>query len=241
MQRLVADHPENINYRDDLGRNLSLAGTQCNRARRFSEALPFFKRALDIHQRLALDYPTVALYQHHIARSHMFIARDFAELGRPREALDSLDRAVPLLERLAADHPSDVFYKADSAFAQMLIAQAQGALGRPSEVRRALERARENYEQMSDATALYNLGCVESKLSDPALSDPAARTAVVTADRQAHADRAIVALRRSAAAGLRNADLWRRDPDLDPLRSRPDFQLLMLDLEFPEDPFARGD
>src|SRR5262249_27212845 len=30
----------------------------------------------------------------------------------------------------------------------------------------------------------------------------------------------------------------RREPDLDPLRSRPDFQLLKMDLDFPIDPFA---
>jgi serine/threonine-protein kinase len=241
MQRLVADHPENIDYRDELAGALGLAGNLYNDAGRPSEALPFFKRALEIHQRLASDYPTVALYQYRIARSHMFIARDLSELGRPREALDSLDRAVPLFERLAADHPGDEFYKSDSAFAQLQVATAQRVLGRPSEVRRALERAGETYEQLSDATASYNLGCVESRLSDPALSDPAARTAVVSADRQAHADRAIVALRRAVAAGFRNGALWRRDPDLDPLRSRPDFQLLMMDVQFPDDPFARGD
>jgi hypothetical protein len=30
----------------------------------------------------------------------------------------------------------------------------------------------------------------------------------------------------------------RTDPDLDPLRSHPDFQLLMMDLAFPDDAFA---
>jgi hypothetical protein len=31
----------------------------------------------------------------------------------------------------------------------------------------------------------------------------------------------------------------RRDTDLDPLRLRPDFQLLLMDLAMPDDPFAR--
>ena len=30
------------------------------------------------------------------------------------------------------------------------------------------------------------------------------------------------------------------DPDFDPLRSRPDFQALLMDLAFPVDPFARA-
>jgi hypothetical protein len=31
----------------------------------------------------------------------------------------------------------------------------------------------------------------------------------------------------------------KRDPDLDPLRVRPDFQALMADLAFPSDPFSK--
>jgi hypothetical protein len=48
-------------------------------------------------------------------------------------------------------------------------------------------------------------------------------------------------LHRAVNAGYRNVALMRRDSDLDSLRSRPDFQLLMMDLAFPDDPFARGD
>jgi serine/threonine-protein kinase len=68
-------------------------------------------------------------------------------------------------------------------------------------------------------------------------------------DRQAsaerHADLAVRALARAVAAGaLRGpeaAEDMLSDSHLDPLRSRPDFQLMMMDLQFPDDPFARGD
>ena len=49
-------------------------------------------------------------------------------------------------------------------------------------------------------------------------------------------------LRRAVAAGLSHAAHLRVDTDLDPIRSRPDFQLLqlrMMDAEFPIEPFAR--
>ena len=52
-------------------------------------------------------------------------------------------------------------------------------------------------------------------------------------------DRAMDTLRRAVAAGYSSFDWMRRDPDLDPLRSRPDFQLLMMDLAMPADPFSR--
>jgi tetratricopeptide (TPR) repeat protein len=211
-----------------------------NNAGRPSEALPFFERALEVRRRLAADYPTATVHQNELARLHMFIARDLVELGRQGEALEPLERAVALFERLVADHPGIASYTEDLAFTQVGIAEAHVGLGRPGEARRALGRARTLYEGLSTVSALYNLGCVESHLSDPALSDPAGGTGARGADREAHAERAIAALRRAVAAGFRNLDQMRTDPDLGPLRSRSDFQLLMMDLAFPSDPFAGG-
>jgi eukaryotic-like serine/threonine-protein kinase len=54
------------------------------------------------------------------------------------------------------------------------------------------------------------------------------------------ADRAIAMLRRSVTGPGYDLDELSPDPALDPLRSRPDFQLLMLDLTFPADPFVGG-
>ena len=45
-------------------------------------------------------------------------------------------------------------------------------------------------------------------------------------------------LREAVTAGFRDLAHIRTDTDLDPLRSRPDFQLLMMDLAFPAEPFA---
>jgi hypothetical protein len=57
----------------------------------------------------------------------------------------------------------------------------------------------------------------------------------------AELDRAMEILRRAIAAGYREVDRMRRDPNLDPLRSRLDFQLRLMDLAFPGDPFVRDD
>ncbi len=47
-------------------------------------------------------------------------------------------------------------------------------------------------------------------------------------------------LRRAVAMGYRNANEIRIESVLDPLRSRDDFRLLMMDAAFPIDPFDRG-
>ena len=51
-------------------------------------------------------------------------------------------------------------------------------------------------------------------------------------------DRAMAALRRAATHGYRVFDALRTDPRLDPIRARPDFPLFLLDLQFPDEPFA---
>ncbi len=45
--------------------------------------------------------------------------------------------------------------------------------------------------------------------------------------------------RRAIATGYRDAEQMRKDPDLDPIRSSPEFTLLLLDLAFPTDPFSK--
>jgi hypothetical protein len=45
-------------------------------------------------------------------------------------------------------------------------------------------------------------------------------------------------LRRAAAMGYRSTVFYRTEDALDALRSRDDFPLLMMDLEFPSEPFA---
>ncbi len=50
----------------------------------------------------------------------------------------------------------------------------------------------------------------------------------------------MTALRDAGAHGYRNLSSLRSDPDLDVLHPRHDFQALLLDLAFPEQPFAPG-
>ena len=46
-------------------------------------------------------------------------------------------------------------------------------------------------------------------------------------------------LRRAVGVGYRNANEVRIESALDPLRSRDDFRLIMMDLAFPAEPLAR--
>jgi hypothetical protein len=53
------------------------------------------------------------------------------------------------------------------------------------------------------------------------------------------AARAVATLRRAVSADKRYLSMIDRDRDLDPLRTRADFRALILDRDFPSDPFTR--
>jgi hypothetical protein len=46
--------------------------------------------------------------------------------------------------------------------------------------------------------------------------------------------------RRAIKTGFKYTDMFKTDPDIDSLRSRPDFQALMADISFPSNPFSKG-
>ncbi len=58
------------------------------------------------------------------------------------------------------------------------------------------------------------------------------------ARRERNEYRAIMMLREAVAAGFKDAARIRNEPAFAPLRTRPDFRTILLDLEFPADPFV---
>ena len=112
--------------------------------------------------------------------------------------------------------------------------------GRPAEAAAAVREAVAILERLPTLRQVdhYNLACEYAKLAGVAALSGSGMSAD---EGRAAAERAMQWLHRAVARGYRNIALMRRDHDLDPLRSRDDFQLLMMDLEFPDDPFARGD
>ena len=65
-----------------------------------------------------------------------------------------------------------------------------------------------------------------------------AGSGVPAAEGTPQADEAMVILHRAFAGGYRDPNHLRMEPGLDPLRSRDDFRLLMMDQTFPPEPFA---
>ena len=89
---------------------------------------------------------------------------------------------------------------------------------------------------LATSVALAGAASAQTQPAKPAA--PAAPGAP-GAPGQATADLALQTLRQAIAAGYRDLFSYRGDITLDPLRSRPDFELLLMDLAIPANPFAQ--
>lgn len=83
------------------------------------------------------------------------------------------------------------------------------------------------------ALVLYNDACIQAQCA--ALLTSLGRDA----ERHRSAEAAMMALKKALGAGYKDIDQMRSDPDLDPLRSRSEFQDMIDDLAFPLHPFTQ--
>jgi tetratricopeptide (TPR) repeat protein len=150
------------------------------------------------------------------------------DLKQARDLLRILNQALPEYGRVASDLATSLGY----------LGGALSDENRPTEALEARLDACQVWEGIRRPTGmeLYNLACTYATLSTLRELGTIPST---SAKREALADRAMNALRRSLATGMTDFNMMDHDNDLDPLRDRPDFRALMLDRVFPVDPFAR--
>jgi hypothetical protein len=148
-------------------------------------------------------------------------------------------KALALIRKVSAADPGNAESRAVVGAASVKLGLAERDAGRWAEAAAALREGtsiRDRNPWPSPARS-YDLACNHAVLSDLA-SRPG--SGVSAAEGRIEADRAMHWLRDAVAAGYRDRAHMRTDTDLDPLRQRTDFQLLMLDLAFPAEPFSKG-
>ena len=212
----------------------------CSIARtgRPSEAESAYHEALKIQRDLASRYPRVPIVRDWLADTHHSLGNLLRETGRMVEAEATYLEAVGLFEALDRDYPRVVEYLTDLANTSTDLAILYSRTGRPSETAACCRRAIEIREGLprkssSDFFQLAALYAFSADLLVRARVDSAAEE-----DLPPYADRAMDRLRDAMAAGFTDAGRIRSDPELEPLKTRADFQMLLMDLAFPRVPFA---
>ncbi len=193
-----------------------------------------YEQSLSIRQKLANASPSKPWLQSDVANSHSNIGYLERDTGRPAQAIESFERARSILQKLTNANPAVAGFRNSLALCLINVGQLKRSARRTAEALRAFEQALALKEGLPHASpdSRYDLACLLSQMtalnSERGSGGPAAPTA----------DRAMRALREAVEAGFRDRKHMENDSDLDPLRTRSDFQLLMMDLAFPADLFV---
>jgi eukaryotic-like serine/threonine-protein kinase len=173
-----------------------------------------------------------------LANAHLEIGDVLRLAGEAAEARASYDKAIAIIESVGASQPNFADHlQIYRVFGLKGLGATQQSVGQAAEAVASWRRAiatDERTRTTSDET-LYTLAGCHARLGGIA-GTPG--SGLSETQRAAALDTAMVVLRRAVTGGYRNVMWMKRDPDLDPLRGRPDFQQLMMDVEFPAWPFS---
>jgi tetratricopeptide (TPR) repeat protein len=239
-QRAVAIHeklvrllPTNNRHRSDLGWGWRYLGQALAASGDWNAALEQLTRAAALHEELVRADLGDVEFRWRLARCLDEVGRLRSLSRHPADAVEPLGRAAELYEDLFRDDP--ILYGVDLARNQLYLASQRVSSDRPDDAEACLRRVEDVANRSVQAplgVLLHDMACASS-LWSAAVQDGS----IDSAEREARSRRAIAALRRTCEEGRRDLYQLRRDPILDPLRSRRDFQEMMLDLAFPADPF----
>jgi len=236
FQKLIDADPSNIAYKRNLTLTHRNIGWLLHQTRQPAQALAEFEQASLIWNERASRGNSSA--RDSLATCETDKASVLLALGRPGAARTSCDRAISIREDLVKANPANTGFR--RGLAESLLRSGQSkrstgdAVGATADLRRAIVLC-EGLPARSGEIAMFEACChaMLSSLAGLAGSDMPASKGALEAERAMHI------LRGAIAAGYR-ARAPRTEPALDRLRARPDFQLRMMDLAFPADPFTRG-
>ena len=240
MQKLADANPSVSQFQRDLAGSLDSTGFLLSRVGRLNEAFDFYVREETIRSVLVDQYPTRLEYQERLASCRTNMTEVLIRSGRLAEARVTCDRALATLDALMRDHFEIPYYRGVLAETFLRDGQVRVGQGDLAGAAAAWRRSLSIYDGMSSLTGeqLFFRVCCHACLSSlagrPGSGLPAETGTV-------EADLALKWLRQDVATGYRSLDAFRNESGLDPLRSRPDFELLMMDVAFPTWPLAPGD
>ncbi len=238
-QKLTETDPTATQFQSALAQSHIDIGNVHQETENFAAALASFEQARAISQKLADANPAVTRFESDLAQSYQGIGSAQDRTGHVVDALASFNRARTIFQKLADANPTLTLLQSRLAMSYSYVGLVRQRAGRPAEAAAEFQKAVAIMERLSNLQPssydLYNLACFQSLLSGIA-SEPG--FGLTDTDVRRLGGQAVATLRRAVDAGLQDVAFMRRDPDLDPLRSRSDFQVMMMDLTMPLNPFA---
>jgi tetratricopeptide (TPR) repeat protein len=233
----VREHPRDVEMRLHLAWLEMLLGELEKSQGHPLEALKIERSAADALGALAHENPLLIQVRAKWAEMLFGVSNLQADLGRSAEAEQSVRASIEANEVLMREVPSNPFYRRRAGSCYGTLGKVLLKTGSRGEGLAMMRKGEAILETSDEPWDLYNLACFLALAST--VADPAEGSAATQRQRR-DSDQAVATIRRAIARGYAHSDYLKTDPDLDSLRSRPDFQLLMMDLTFPAEPFSKN-
>ena len=212
-------------YRHELARGYYFLAHVHNLTDRPKEAESEWHAALKLWRQLAIDLPKVPDFANGVGSTLTSLAGLHNRRGEFAAAVDLLTEARKPLQAALDARPQDREYR--DSHRDYLLALGRGRLGLADHVQVATtaeELARFGFEPAADNYEAASLlgGCAVLAAKDAKLAEAKRKEL-----SQSYTDRAIVLLRQAVERGFKDATRLKADPNLEPLRNRPEFQKLL--------------
>jgi serine/threonine-protein kinase len=238
-QKLVDDHPAMTEYRNWLAYTHNNIGWLLWALGEPASALESHRTAESIAKKLVEQGSGVTTYLNTLAHIRTSAGDDMLALGRPAEAEAVYLEAVKDRREIAERDPRAPSPRGDLAISVRRLGLSRFALGKVAAAIADWREAAALLEGLPNLAGVdwYELACCHASLSGAA---GLAGSDMQPAEREIEAELAMNQLRKSFEMGYRDPG-YLIEAGLDPLRSRPAFQLLLMDIAMPIDPFLGGE
>jgi tetratricopeptide (TPR) repeat protein len=229
-QKLADANPLAIQYQYGLAGIHNNIGLVLSQTGERSEALASYEQTLAIFQKLADANPKVPGFRRAVGMSLNNIGEEQTKARQLPEAIATCEQARDIHQALVTAHPAVTDFKNGLAFSLSSLGRAQQRAGRDAAAVASLRRTIALRGELPTLSleARYDLACNQALLATLAKGKASGLTA---AEGETAADTSLETLRQAVAAGYANLARLRTDTDLDVLRSRPEFQKLLKDVE----------
>ncbi len=236
-QKLADDHPAIPGFQREVADSLVSLGWQLAQAGKTGEAIGYYTREEAIRQKLAEASSATPADRDFLANCQTNTADVLRRLGRLDEAKAACERALAVREPLVEAHPEFPLFRAGLGETYLRLGQVRSAMNDPAGAAAAWKRACAHHGALKSLSGAdrFLLACCHAGLAGLAGRNG---SGVSVAEGAVEAAEAMAVLRQALTMGFRNPDAYRTESALDPLRNRPDFRELLMDLVFPAKPFA---
>jgi len=238
QQKLVDDNPSVTTFRLYLAIHHSGLGGVLSAKGKPSEAEPEYRQELVLLQKLADDNPAVPEFLNNLAICHDNLGKMLSVTGKLSDADAEYRKALAIQQKLVDANPNVPDYRAMLAYSHSRRGMARFGLGDRAGASAEIRRALVLYDGVPSLVGehWFETACVHVVLASLAGRDG---SLVPAAAASSEAETAMALLGKAVTMGYLNRHAYKTESALDPLRNRPDFQLLMMDLEMPAEPFAQ--